>query len=252
MGLDVYLKKCKDLAGAKAREAEMSAFEDALWEEVGGWGKATEEQKELIRAKTQVRQAELNLGEYGEANEIERIEINSAKHPDNMFKIGYLRSSYNSGGINSVLERNGCPNLYDIFEPTDEYNFIPDWVQAQARCQEALDTLKTRMDSEMSKYDVTTVTNMMGTGAVDSAAEALKVFEEQLSKNRESGFKSYGCREGDFYLEGITVCGIIPNKGFGGGVHLITRNDSKENNLQWYYDVLAQDDVNTYYLAWSG
>jgi hypothetical protein len=265
MGLDVYLKKCPDLAAAKAREALMSEFEDALWEEVGGWNGATEEQKELIRAKTKVRQAELKLGEYGEADEIEAIEINSTLHPDHMFKIGYLRSSYNSGGINSVLERNDCPSLYDIFEPTDEYNFTPDWVQAQARCQVALDTLKTRMGSEMAKYDVTTITNMMGTGAVGTAAEALKVFEEQLKrkKDTQTGFNSYGCREGDFYLDGITVCGIIPNSGFGGGVHLITRNDSKEDNLSFYYQalevtkemidyVLAQDDSNTYYLSWSG
>jgi hypothetical protein len=182
-----------------------------------------------------------------------------------MFKIGYLRSSYNSGGINSVLERNGCPDLYDIFEPGDEYNFTPDWVQAQARCQIALDTLQTRMNSEMAKYDVTTITNMMGTGAVKSAGEALKVFEEQLQKKQGgTGFNSYSCREGDFYLDGITVVGVIPNAGFGGGVHLVTRNDKVgENNLQWYYDalevtkemidyVLAQDDTNTYYLAWSG
>jgi hypothetical protein len=238
MGLDVYLKKCPDLAAAKAREAEMSAFEDALWEEVGGWNGATEEQKELIRAKT-------------------KVEIDSKIHPAHMFKVGYLRSSYNSGGINSVLERNDCPSLYDIFEPNDEYNFTPDWVQAQARCQIALDTLKERMGSEMAKYDVTTITNMMGHGAVATAAEALKVFEEQLKRKKD------GCREGDFYLDGVTVCGIIPNKGFGGGVHLVTRNDSGEDNLSFYYQalevtkemidyVLAQDDSNTYYLAWSG
>lgn len=264
MGLDVYLKKCVNLADAQAREAEANEFEEALWQEVGGYNAATEEQKEMIRAKSKVRQAELNLGEYGEANDIERIEINSSIHPDHMFKIGYLRSSYNSGGINSVLSRIGVPDLYAIFEPTDEYNFTPDWVQAQARAAIALDGINQAMAGDFAKYDVTTVTNMMGTGAVNTAGEALEVFKDQMrKKSGGSGFNAYGCREGDFYLDGIVVCGIIPNAGFGGGVHLITRNDGKEDNLTYYKEalevtkemidyVLAQDDSNTYYLAWSG
>ena len=64
-------------------------------------------------------------------------------------------------------------------------------------------------------------------------------------------------------MDGITVCGVIQNSGFGGGVHLITRNDSGESNLQWYKDalevtkemidyVLAKPNPNTYYLSWSG
>ena len=263
MGLDVYLKKCPDLAGAKAREAELNEFEDALWTAAGGWDKATEQEKELIRAKVKAKQDELNLSEYGEANEIERIEIDSKIHPNHMFKIGYLRSSYNSGGINSVLERIGVPSLYDIFEPNDEYNFTPDWVQAQARAVVALDGINQAMASEFAKYDVTTITNMMGNGAVKTAGEALEVFKAQMSKKREGAFNAYGCREGDFYLDGITVCGIIPNAGFGGGVHLITRNDGEEDNLSFYKQalevtkemidyVLAQDDSNTYYLSWSG
>lgn len=264
MGLDVYLKRCDNLADAKAREAEMSAFEDALWEEAGGWDKTTEDEKELIRAKCKVRQAELRLGEYGEADEIEPIEINSSIHPDHMFKIGYLRSSYNSGGINSVLERLGCPDLYDIFEPTDEYNFTPDWVGAQARAAIALDKINEAMNSEFAKYDVTTVTaGLGGHGAVKTAGEALAVFKDQMIKKKDGAFTAYGCREGDFYLDGIVVCGIIPNSGFGGGVHLITRNDSKEGNLTFYKEalevtkemidyVLAQPNPNTYYLAWSG
>lgn len=262
MGLDVYLKRCDDLAGAKAREAEMSAFEDAVWEEVGGWEKSTEAQKESIRAKCKAKQAELNLGEYSEANEIECIEENSKIHPDHMFKIGYLRSSYNSGGINSVLERCGCPTLYDIFEPGDEYNFTPDWVQAQARVKVAIDMLTQHMGSEMGKYDAIRVSDFGTGGGVQTAEEALAVFKEQLTKKQGGSFTSYSCREGEFFLDGITVTAIIPNRGFGGGSFVITKNDNGEDNLQWYKDslevtqemiefVLAQPNPNTYYLAWS-
>lgn len=263
MGLDVYLKKCNDLAGAKAREKLCSEYEDELWGLAGGWEKASEEEKELIRARVKIRQEELNLGEYGEANEIEGIELDSKLHPDHMFKIGYLRSSYNAGGINSVLERIGCPTLYDIFEPGDEYNFTPDWVQAQARVTVAIDMLTQAMGSEFAKYDVTTVTNMSGLGGVRDAGDALAVFKDQMQKKQGNSFTAYGCREGDFWLDGITICGVIPNSGFGGGVHLITRNDSGEDNLKFYKDalevtkemidfVLADPNPNTYYLSWSG
>ena len=263
MGLDVYLKRCDDLAGAKAREAQASEYEEGLWEAVGGYSAATEEQKEEIRAKSKAKQEELGLGEWGEADEIEAIEIPSAKYPDNMFKIGYLRSSYNEGGINSVLARIGVPDLYDIFEPNDEYNFTPDWEKAAVVCQASIDGLTAFMNSDMAKYDVTRITDLGSHGGVKDAGEALKVFQEQLSKHKPGGFNSYGCREGEFFLDGITVVGVIPNRGFGGGSFLITRNDNEESNLQWYLEalevtqemidyVLAKPNPNTYYLAWSG
>lgn len=263
MGLDVYLKRCDDLAGAKAREAEASAFEDNLWEEVGGYEKASEAQKNKIRKTMKAKQEELNLGEWGEANEIEGIELDSKIHPTHMFKIGYLRSSYNSGGINSVLERHGCPSLYDIFDPTDEYNFTPDWVQAQARAQVAIDMLTQHMGSPMSKFDAMRVSDFGVGGGVQTAEEALAVFKEQFEKKKDGGFTSYSCREGEFFLDGITVVGIIQNRGFGGGSFVITKNDKEEDGLQYYKDalevtkemidfVLAQPNPNTYYLAWSG
>lgn len=263
MGLDVYLKKCVNFAEAKAREAEMTAFEDALWQEVGGWDKATEEQKELIRAKTKVRQVELNLGEYGEANEIEGIELDSQIHPTHMFKVGYLRSSYNSGGINSVLERIGVPSLYDIFEPGDEYNFTPNWLQAQARAQVAVDKLREFMATEMAQYDVIEVN---GYDPVATKEEALALLKQELS--RKSSFSGgYSNRTGDWFLgDGLQIVGAVPSKGgFMGqpGYFLFTKSDKPGGDYEWYLQALEvtkemidhvvnSDDMSNYYLAWSG
>ena len=261
MGLDVFLKQCNDLAGARAREAEMSEFEDALWEAAGGWEKATEAEKDLIRAKVKVKQDELKLDEYGSANEIEGIEIDSKLHPDHMFKVGYLRSSYNSGGINSVLERIGCPSLYDIFEPGDEYNFTPDWVQCQARAAIAIDKMREFMGTEMSQYDVIEVN---GYDPVATKEEALALLKEELG--RKSSFHGgYSNRSGDWFPSGMSIVGAVPSKGgFMGqpGYFLFTKSDKPGGDYEWYLQalevtkemidhVLAQPDPNTYYLSWS-
>lgn len=67
---------------------------------------------------------------------IENIEHNSPTHPDGLFNIGYFRSSYNSGGFNSVMERYNVPDLYVIFDVADhDYYVIPDWEASLERAQ---------------------------------------------------------------------------------------------------------------------
>jgi hypothetical protein len=181
-----------------------------------------------------------------------------------MFKVGYLRSSYNSGGINSVLERVGCLTLYDIFEPNDgEYYVTVNWAEAQLRAAEAIDRYGEHLSGDMAGYDVMRITDF-GHGGVGTDAEAMIAFQKQLEshKDKPSEFRSYGCREGDFYLDGVTVCGIIPNRGFGGGVFLITKEESKPIQEDFYMQalmvtkemidhVLAQKDPENYFLSWS-
>lgn len=263
MGLDVYLKQCNDLESARKREQEAETLSEKLWEEVGGYNSASEAEKDSIRDKTQEIYKSLNLDSYGQAQEIDCIEQNSTLYPEHLFKVGYLRSSYNSGGINSVLKRFNCPDLYDIFEPNEEYNFTPDWNGAQARAQEAIDTLNAFMKSDMANYDAIRVTDFPG-GGVKEPQDALAVFKEQMDRKKGgTGFNSYSCREGEFWLDGITVVGVVPNTGWGGGSYIIVRNDKEESDLQWYKEalevtkemidfVLAQPNPNTYYLAWSG
>ena len=44
----------------------------------------------------------------------DHVSIDSTRHPEHFFKIGYWRSSYNDGGINAVLRQYGLPDLYEM------------------------------------------------------------------------------------------------------------------------------------------
>jgi len=122
VGLDIYLKKCPDLAAAKEAERAYEAETAALWKAVGGYDKATEAQLAEIRAKSEeIAKKHGCTGEYDQhASITEFCSSDSTIDPEHLFKIGYFRSSYNGSGIENVLSTRGLPTLHDIFEPTDE------------------------------------------------------------------------------------------------------------------------------------
>ena len=262
MGLDVYLRRAGNRAQALANQELCEKMSDKLWSEAGAYDTLSEEQKEKTRAAIKAYNAAYNCDEYGSSNDIETVEIDSKIHPDNMFKIGYLRSSYNSGGINSVLKRIGCPDLYDIFEPTEDYYFTPDWLQAQARAQIAIDKLKEHMGGPMGDYDVIEVN---GYDPVGSKEEALELLKHELEQKSAWG-GGYSNRKGDWFLEGLKIVGAVPGKPsrFGGNptYYLFTKSEKPGGNLQWYLEalevtkemidyVLAQPDADNYFLSWS-
>lgn len=262
MGLDVSLKYCADRATELAKQNAASEFENAAWEKAGAYDLMSDAQKETVREAIRAYNAANDLDEYGSSNKIQGIELDSKIHPDHMFKVGYLRSSYNSGGINSVLERIGCPNLYDIFEPGDEYYATINWVQAQARAQVAIDRLREHMAGPMAQYDAIEVS---GYDPVSSKEEALALFKKELGHKSPFG-GGYSNRVGDFFLEGIKIVGAIPGKPtmFGGNpsYYLITKSDEPGGNFNWYFQalevtkemidyVLAQPDPDNYFLSWS-
>src|SRR6478736_5285205 len=113
MGLDVYLYRYEVPLDVYAeRKAAAEKLDEELAErierEVGfpidsegkrDWKAATQEQKDAYFAKVEQLRAENGLDTHGEpAGLCEKVEINSALHPEHMFKIGYFRSSYNEGG----------------------------------------------------------------------------------------------------------------------------------------------------------
>jgi hypothetical protein len=68
----------------------------------------------------------LGLSDWGTGGK--KIERQSKVHPtEDLFKIGYFRSSYNSAGINSVLDATIHMDLYSVFKPNDRYIFRPAW-----------------------------------------------------------------------------------------------------------------------------
>jgi hypothetical protein len=143
MGLDVYLYHETDEYKA-ARQIE-DRHEKEM-EEVGARLKAEHPNEENV----------YDLPEYQAASEDSRrrrfgdpkawshpltkhVEIDSAKYPKHMFKIGYFRSSYNDGGINRVMSNAGILTLDEIFAvDREDYEIRPDWSASRRRAGDAL------------------------------------------------------------------------------------------------------------------
>jgi hypothetical protein len=260
MGLDVYLKHSTDRAGELAKQKAAEEFSSNAWDKAGDYEHLSDAQKETVRSAINAYNLANDLDEYGSSNKIETIELDSKIHPDNMFKVGYLRSSYNSGGINSVLKRIGCPDLYDIFEPGDDYYVTVNWQQAQARAQIAVDRLKEYLGTEMAAYDVIEVN---GYDPVGSKEEALALLKEELGRKSTFG-GGYSNRAGDWFPEGMTIVGAVPGKPsfMGNPTYYLFTKSENGSNYKWYLEalevtkemidhVLAQPDPDNYFLSWS-
>jgi len=239
MGLDVYLGRCDNVERARKLEAEYWAGYDAIWDEYPEYKQMTPTQIDAARARCRALATTLGLNEDGEYPGRERVRLDSAQYPDHLFKIGYWRSSYNQGGLNSYLRRLGLPTLW-VLNPKDEYEFTPDWGQALSDAQSLLASLKEVVGSPTGAYNVITVHNFSVIKEVASDAQALEVFKEELGRNPE--WQSYSNSNGYFYLDGIDVRAIIPGKE---DVYVVYKDD---HSIEY---VLAQPDPETYYLVWS-
>ena len=262
MGLDVFLKHSTDRAAALARQQQAEDYSNEVWEKAGAYESLSDEQKDQIREAIKLYNSDLNLDDWGSANDITTIELDSKVHPEHMFKVGYLRSSYNSGGINSVLDRINVPGLYEIFEPNNEYYVNVDWQKARAKATESVATMRHYMTTPMSQYDVIEVN---GYDAVGSKEEAMAILKAEIEGSR--GFKGgYSNRAGDWFLDGLQIVGAVPGKPsrFGGNptYYLFTKSSEADNHLNWYLQalevtaemidyVLAQPDPDNYFLTWS-
>lgn len=260
MGLDVYLEKCADRAEADRLEAEYERRSAEVWDSYGEYNRITEEQKDEARAKTDAIKEELGLVDWGTYADRERIKQDSASHPNHYFKVGYFRSSYNGSGFNNVMREYDLPDLYDIFTPNNEYHFAPDWQAALNRTKAALVKMRDVAASDRGKYGVMDV-SACSFDSVTSDNEALSVFFEEAERDHPSDFRAYSNRAGTFYLNGITVHGFIPGTSIIGQpcVYVVF---SAPDRLDWYIQaleivqetiehVLAQDDIDQYYLVWS-
>lgn len=242
MGLDVYLYKVDSIDKMTKAEAE---YESAEENGVDG------EELDALALK-------LGLGEYGEYPH-ERIEIDSAKYPDHYFKIGYWRSSYNSGGINSVMRRAKLPDLYDIMATENGDRKPPDWEASRDRAKSAIERFDAWVSSGRGEYDVC---HTNGYGGPSDEAAALDTFFDELNKKRDGGWNDYSNINGEFHLNGLNVFAIMPGKRFGmDGAYVIFKKDPETlsyyrqaleivlETIEW---VLSQPDHDGYFLSWSG
>lgn len=267
MGLDIYLKYSKDRENALKNEAAAEAEVDALWSASDKrYEDYTDEEKESIRTRSSEIRKSYGLDEWGSSGLIEEISEPSKLDPEHYFKLGYFRSSYNAGGINSVMKRASCPDLYDIFQPDeDAYRFTPDWQEALTRCRAAIAQYSEFVNSDAGRYQVIHCSDL-GVGGAQDEADALRIFMDNKTKNGDrTDFASYSNRDGHFFLEGRTVRAVIRNDSRGwiaGGVYIVTDKEQVEGKEDWYLTalriveetiehVLAQADPENYFLTWS-
>ena len=264
MGLDVYLYKCADRNAADRSEAEYEQGGDRIWGDAGDYDSLTDAQKDEARAKIAALEERLDIVDYRHESR-QRIEIDSAKYPEHMFKVGYFRSSYNDGGINNHLRRRGLPTLYQMFSADGEYHQAPDWGAALGETRKVLENYRKVEGGEMGGLDVIEVSPNMFTAAHDlphSAEDARAIFEGQSGSER--AWRAWSCKEGEFYLDGIEVFAIIPGiaNTFKRPCTYVVYKSKKEDGGDWYEQaleivietieyVMAQDDKEDYYLAWS-
>lgn len=277
MGLDVYLYKCRDYINRHSIEEDYENEQYKIWSETVGsrqFEDLTETERAAASKKVEELRSRLGLDEYGELPDKEHIEEASKKYPDHLFRVGYFRSSYNSGGINAVFRKLGIPDLYDIFisEGQESYHIIPDWEKALATVNSAIGMLELTMQSEFSLYDVTyfgwnVLANPEDEAFPKNEQKALEIFEKEYIKHKDSRLRpAYSNYLGKWFFDGLEIFAVIPGIGpFGDrGIYVAFKPkvEDGEHRLTWYKQaleivketieyVISQPDRDDYFLGWS-
>lgn len=198
MGLDVYFcKYMGDRVETRKLEQEYQKKFSLMWEaecrkEGCEHGKLSLDGQEAVQKKGHALKEELGLDQYGTAP-CEKIEIDSARHPKHLFKIGYFRSSYNGGGFNSILHTQLGKDLYWVFDRNgkfsdddDAYEFQPDWEKVLGRAKELLAEFRGHLEMNGSfkvmAANVMSLVYVKMEGRPKDENEALKLFREQKDR----------------------------------------------------------------------
>jgi hypothetical protein len=266
MGLDIYLYRFENKAESDRLEAEYEAKSDAVW--AGRkYDAISEAERDECRSQLKSAAAVLGVGEYGEAPEPlkRKISRKSALHPDHMFEVGYLRSSYNDGGFNAVMRQLGVPTLYDVFGASDEYEFQPDWAKALTRALAGRESFDARVGATNGRSVVTIASNIFHRPEISTERQAMDCFMARLKEQRPDSFRAFSTRDGDFFLgdQALTIEAAIPGidsrLGRESVVYLIVKGDKTYDWYRQAWDIvvencefiLAQPDRDKYWLHWS-
>lgn len=273
MGLDVYLRWYDDPEKALRLEKKWGNESDEIWRDDSLSKEQREAEHAILAESFGFRRDDDDWGYcYSEQKE---IKIDSTLHPDHLFKVGYFRSSYNEGGINSTLKNFvGKRGLYWIFPEgsSESYHVKPDWKSAIVRVDKLIQEIKGRVERD-GEYDVSQVSflprNLSGDKAINSSEKALQVFMEQKKKNEGSSFPNYSNGDGLFLLEAdedgkdrifrAAICGSSPYNETP-AVYVVLES---LGHYDWYIQaleivketceyVLAQENPDQFRLCWSG
>lgn len=278
MGLDIYVRKCADLALAKAAEAAAEAEVNAAWGAAGKYETLTEAQRAEVREKTKgIYALHGCTGKWDRhASIVELDEKPSTIDPTHMFTLGYFRSSYNEGGIERVMGNLGLPGLHEIFDANRSGDdFAPDWDASLARVNSAIEGYSAHLNSDAGRFSVSEIRPIFDRG-VTSEKAALEMFMQERGQERGEEFDAFSNAHGNFWLKGIKVHAVItktyerPPAGnlilqlIGGpAVYVVYEKEREAGKEDWYLTalrivresiefVLAQPDKQHFYLVWSG
>lgn len=152
----------------------------------------------------------------------------SAIHPEAANTPTSLRSSYNSSGFNNAVPRlltDDSASYYSIFSEMLEGSdmlFIDDLGQLE-RASEKAALIYERLLDPTRKYTSLTADAEYFTGKSDvTSIEAIKTFYE-VEEGHDGAWSDFSNREGDFFMNGMTIYGAIPGRNVLGKpcVHLI-------------------------------
>jgi len=285
MGLDIYLHRYdksraqvvkENKAWEKVSDKIFHKHFDPIKEKRGADSKMTDEEREAYKKELAEAGAKHGrIGEWQDNASNPQIEIDSAKYPEHMFKIGYFRSSYNGGGINHVLEERVGETLYSILGlDNDEYIQQPDWKKVIENCDRVIAEFR-----EFLKENPFSVLKVMGNPFMDTAhmpkseADALRIAKENLKTEQfadELLKNGFGNRNGEWFPQGMKIYGAMP--GFEKFINSQTpvtylvvkyNDDTGEEPFKWYINaleivketaewVLNQENPEKYFLHVSG
>lgn len=245
MGLDVYLRYCPNWSEKIRLEKQ---FNETLEEKDIAW-----DSPEYVSLNEELGLVD---GQYP----LEKtVELNSELYPEHLFKIGYFRSSYNSGGLNHILRNRTGKDLYWVFEGASEYTFVPDWEDAAYRISLLINEF-TDAIQESGKYDVFQASTFIENKELNSEKIALDLFIKQINSSNLKGW--YSNREGNFISKGIRVKAILNGWGIFDRPATYVIYDAEKNWHKWYMEaleivqetilwVLASGEPNNYGFVWS-
>jgi hypothetical protein len=208
------------------------------------------------------------LQKHGSEDE---IGIPSKTDPEHYFKIGYFRSSYNNVGIECVIHYLiGKSPLHEIFQPSGDHQFTPDWRAALERCDQIIAEVEAALDTDRAKYTCYCVSaqNLYANEPkiVTSDAEALDVFlkEKKDRESRGASFSTYSNLSGEFIFseKPLNVRALLRGVSVLQQPALYVVYENEDDRFDWYVKalrivketiqyVLDQPDPDTYELIWS-
>lgn len=273
MGLDVYLYYYTDFEKSQQLEADYEERSNAIYAEYGKYDDLPEAQKKEARDRCDQLGKELGLDSWGtDETYKQKIELESERHPSaELFKVGYFRSSYNSGGIDRILHTNcGGKTLSWIFNVGDDYHVRPDWRASRRRAEEALEDLQNHAARygglKIERVDFFGLSKTEVPSDEEEAMALVKKHIETFGEKGKKSFGSYSSREGWFFLdEPRSVVALIPGtQSFLNQTQPCVYAAFKSEDAFSFYCtaleivietidyVLAQPDPESYILHWSG